>query len=92
MIAILGHPTSYRRFAMKRFASPLLFLVFGVVLGYWIGYTDAWRGDKTLGARVAELKYRVSPAGGVAEQRQKNAQKILETKRAKTGIDSILPP
>ena len=77
---------------MKRFASPVLFLIVGVVLGYWIGYTDAWRGEGTLGAKMAMLKYKVSPAGGVSEARQKNAQKINEHVRAKSGIDSILPP
>ena len=77
---------------MKRFASPVIFLIVGVVLGYWIGYTDAWRGEGTLGAKMAMLKYKVSPAGGVAENRQKNAQKIREHVREKSGIDSILPP
>lgn len=71
---------------------PFLFLIFGLGLGYWLGYTDAWRGEGTLGARMAVLKYRISPSGGVAEQRQKNAQKIRETVRAQSGIDSLLPP
>ena len=77
---------------MKRFASPVVFLIVGVVLGYWIGYTDAWRGEGTLGAKVAMLKYKVSPAGGVSEARQKNAEKIREHVRVQSGIDSILPP
>lgn len=77
---------------MKRFASPVIFLIVGVALGYWIGYTDAWRGEGTLGAKVAMLKYKVSPAGGVSEARQKNAEKIREHVRAQSGIDSILPP
>ena len=69
---------------------PFLFLIFGLGIGYWLGYSDAWRGEGTLGAKVAMLKYRISPSGGVAEQRQKNAAKIRENTRA--GVDSILPP
>lgn len=71
---------------------PFLFLIFGLGIGYWLGYTDAWRGEGTLGARMAVLKYRISPSGGVAEQRQRNAQKIRENVRAQSGIDSLLPP
>ena len=77
---------------MKRFASPFLFLILGVVFGYWFGYTDAWRGEGTLGARMAMLKYKISPSGGVSESRQKNAEKIRENVRAQSGIDTILPP
>ena len=71
---------------------PVPFLLAGLALGYWLGYKDAWRGEGTLGAKVAMLKYRLSPSGGVAEQRQKNSEKIRENTRAKTGIDSVLPP
>lgn len=71
---------------------PFLFLLVGLGVGYWIGYTDAWRGEGTLGARVAMLKYKVSPDGGVSEARQRNAEKIRENVRAKSGIDSLLPP
>jgi hypothetical protein len=71
---------------------PFLFLLVGLGLGYWLGYTDAWRGDRTLGARMAMLKYRIHPSGGVSEQRQKNAEKIREHVRASSGIDSLLPP
>ena len=71
---------------------PFLFLLFGLGVGYWLGYKDAWRGEGTLGARMAMLKYKISPSGGVAEQRQKNAERIRENARAKSGIDSLLPP
>jgi hypothetical protein len=71
---------------------PFLFLVIGLGLGYWFGYTDAWRGEGTLGAKAAMLKYRISPSGGVADQRAKNVQKMKEHITAKTGIDSVLPP
>ena len=77
---------------MKRFASPIVFLIGGVLLGYWIGYTDAWRGEGTLGARAAALKYKISPSGGVSEARQANAQKMKDHIQAKSGIDSVLPP
>ena len=70
---------------------PFLFLVVGLALGYWIGYTDAWRGEGTLGAKAAMLKYRLSPSGGVAEQRARNSQKIRDNMRAKTGVDSVIP-
>ena len=71
---------------------PFLFLLFGLALGYWAGYTDAWRGEGTLGARMAMLKYRISPSGGVSEQRQRNAEQIRQNVRAQSGIDSVLPP
>lgn len=70
---------------------PFLFLVVGLGLGYWLGYTDAWRGEGTLGAKVAMLKYRISPSGGVADQRAKNVKKMNEHITAKTGIDSVVP-
>lgn len=71
---------------------PFLFLLIGLGVGYWFGYSDAWRGEGTLGAKVAQLKYRISPDGGVSDARQRNAQKIRENVRAKSGIDSLLPP
>lgn len=71
---------------------PFLFLVVGLGVGYWIGYTDAWRGEGTLGAKMAQLKYRISPSGGVADQRAKNIQQMREHIRTQTGIDSVLPP
>lgn len=71
---------------------PFLFLLIGLGVGYWIGYTDAWRGEGTLGARFAVLKYKINPSGGVAEQRQKNIERMREHVRAQSGIDSILPP
>lgn len=71
---------------------PFPFLIAGLALGYWFGYTDAWRGEGTLGAKVAILKYRISPSGGVADQRKKNTEKIRQAGRASSGIDSILPP
>jgi hypothetical protein len=77
---------------MKRFASPVVFLFVGLLLGYWIGYTDAWRGEGTLGARMAMVKYKVSPSGGVSDARQANAEKMKNHIQAKSGIDSILPP
>jgi hypothetical protein len=77
---------------MKRYASPIVFLIGGVILGYWFGYTDAWRGEGTLGAKVAMLKYKVSPSGGVSDARQKNAEKMKDHIQTKSGIDSILPP
>ena len=77
---------------MKRFASPVIMLFVGLMLGYWFGYTDAWRGEGTLGARMAMVKYKISPAGGVSEARQANAEKIKQHIEAKSGIDSILPP
>lgn len=71
---------------------PFLFLLFGLGIGYWIGYKDAWRGEGTLGAKMAMLKYKISPSGGVADQRAKNIQKMKEHIATKSGIDSILPP
>ena len=71
---------------------PFLFLIVGLGIGYWIGYTDAWRGEGTLGARAAMLKYKLSPDGGVSDARQRNAEKIRENVRTKSGIDSLLPP
>jgi len=77
---------------MKRFASPIVFLLLGVVFGYWFGYTDAWRGEGTLGAKMAMVKYKISPSGGVSEARQANAEKMKAHIQEKSGIDSILPP
>ena len=71
---------------------PFLFLIVGLGVGYWLGYSDAWRGEGTLGAKVAQLKYKLSPDGDVSDARQRNAQKIRDNVRAQSGIDSVLPP
>ena len=76
---------------MKRFASPTLFLVLGVVIGYWLGFTDAWRGGNTLGARAAMIKYKVSPAGGLSEGRQKNAEALKAHIDTKSGVNQLPP-
>ena len=76
---------------MKRFLSPTLFLVVGVVIGYWLGFTDAWRGGNTLGARAAMVKYKVSPAGGLSEGRQANAEKLREHYKEKSGVNQLPP-
>lgn len=73
---------------MRRFASPILALVVGVAAGYWIGYTDAWRGPNTLGARFRALKDKVHP-DMVSEQRKRNAEKIRDNVYDKSGLSQI---
>ncbi len=69
----------------------ILALVLGAAFGYWYGYSDAFRGDRTIGARVAIAIGRMHP-DEISKERTKEAQKLQEHVRSQSGVhDSIIP-
>jgi hypothetical protein len=71
---------------MRRIANPFLALVVGVAAGYWLGYSDAYKGPKTLGARVGAVVGRVKP-DAVSEARARNAEQIRATVHQQAGVN-----
>lgn len=71
---------------------PSIFLIFGLALGYGIGYVDAFRESDTLGNKVARAVYRMHPealSAGVAQR----AAVIRDTIQTKSGVaDPFAPP
>jgi hypothetical protein len=77
---------------------PSLFLIFGLAIGYGIGFVDAFRQSDTLGDKVARVVYKMHPealSAGVAER----ATAIKNLKDAKMGVnvdptapDTTTPP
>lgn len=46
---------------MKRF--PIIALVLGIIMGYWLGYYDAYRGEKAIGSMIRIAVFKASPEG-----------------------------
>jgi hypothetical protein len=71
---------------------PSLFLIFGLAIGYGIGFVDAFRQSDTLGDKVARVVFKMHPealSAGVAER----ATAIKNLKDAKMGVtDTTTPP
>lgn len=53
----------------------ILILVVGAVVGYTLGYNDAYRGADALGARVSSLVSKAHP-DRVREARQREAEQF----------------
>jgi hypothetical protein len=73
---------------------PFIFLILGLIFGYGIGYTDAFRESDTLGNKVARVIYRMHPealSAGVA-QRAAVIRDTAHTRSGVTPIDSLIPP
>ena len=64
---------------------PAVFLVFGLVIGYWFGYSDAFRDSDTIGARVTRAIGKVDPGQARAESARRGAV-IRDTIHAKAGV------
>ena len=72
---------------------PSVFLILGLVLGYGIGFVDAFRQSDTIGDKVARVVYKMHPealSAGVAER----ATAIKNLKDNKMGVndDPTAPP
>ena len=68
---------------------PSVFLVFGLALGYCFGYSDAFRDTDTLGSRVTQVVYKMTPEEARAEQ-QRRAEVLRDTIRARS-VGVIVP-
>jgi hypothetical protein len=69
----------------------LVALLLGIVAGYYIGYKDAYRGEKAIGARIgiALGKLRGVTPEGMTEERQRRAQMMRDSIRSKSGLNGI---
>jgi len=68
--------------------APIIALLIGIIAGYWIGYKDAYRGEKAIGSRIGIALGRVK-GDGFAAERQRNAQAMRDSIHAKSGLDGI---
>jgi hypothetical protein len=70
---------------------PIIALILGIIAGYWIGYKDAYRGEKAIGSRIGIALGRmesVTPEG-MAKERQRRAEMMRDSIRAKSGLAGI---
>lgn len=66
----------------------LIALVIGIMAGYWIGYKDAYNGEKAIGSRIGIALGRVH-ANELQAERQRQAQAMRDSLRAKSGLAGI---
>jgi hypothetical protein len=60
----------------------IIALVVGIIAGYWIGYKDAYRGEKAIGSRIGIALGRIHPDQMRAE-RQRRADEMRDSIRAR---------
>lgn len=70
---------------------PSIFLVLGLVIGYGIGFTDAFRDSDTVGTKVARVVYRLHP-DAVSEGIHARSSVIRDTIQRRAIGDTIIPP
>lgn len=70
-------------------ARPGVFLILGLLIGYWLGFTDAFRDRDTLGNRISRLVYRIHPEALSAGVQQR-ASVIRDTVQRRSGVE--FPP
>lgn len=69
---------------------PSLFLLFGLVGGYALGFTDAYRDSDTIGDKVARGIYKVHPEA-LSQGIQQRASIIRDTLHQQTGVIETPP-
>jgi hypothetical protein len=70
---------------------PSIFLILGLVFGYALGYTDAFRQRDTVGDKVSRAIYRMHPealSAGVNERAHAIRQKVVTP----AVFDTVIPP
>ena len=76
------------------FVRPSVFLLFGLIGGYALGFTDAFRDTDTIGSKAARAVYQIHPAS-VSEGIYERASAIKALKDKKMGVidvDSLAAP
>lgn len=66
----------------------IIALLAGIIVGYVIGYKDAYRGEKAIGSRIRIAMGTVSPAELQAQQ-QRRAAELRDSIRSKSGLSGI---
>lgn len=71
----------------------IIALVFGIIVGYWIGYKDAYRGEKAIGSklRMAMGSIRQATPDEMRAERQRRASALRDSIRAKIDSAATLP-
>jgi hypothetical protein len=64
---------------------PGVFLVVGLAIGYYFGYSDAFRDTTTIGSRVSQAIHKVDPEQVRAEA-QRRADIVRDTIRARADV------
>lgn len=64
---------------------PSIFLLVGLIAGYTIGFTDAFRDSDTIGNKAARALYRIHP-DAVSQGIYQRASVIRDTIHKRTGI------
>lgn len=70
---------------------PFIFLILGLVFGYGLGFSDAFREYDTIGNKVSRLIYRVHP-NALSDGVRQRAEVIRDTIHSKTGVIDVIPP
>jgi len=70
---------------MKRLVWALLA---GIIVGYWLGYFDAYRGEKAIGSRLRIAVFSASPEG-ISQERAKRAAELRDTIQARSGATNL---
>lgn len=74
------------------FVRPSIFLLVGLIAGYTLGFTDAFRDSDTIGNKAARVIYKVHP-NAVSEGIYQRASVIRDTIHKRSGLlDAIEPP
>ena len=73
------------------FVRPSVFLLFGIIAGYTLGFTDAFRESDTVGNKVARAVYKVHPAA-LSEGVRERASIIHDSVQVKLAGDTLLTP
>lgn len=68
---------------------PGVLLIVGLAVGYWFGYSDAFRDSDTIGAKVSRTIGKVDP-DQVRAERQARAAILRDTIQVRAGV--VTPP
>lgn len=68
----------------------IIALVVGVLAGYYIGFKDSFRGERSIGGRIGIMLGTVDP-NEMRYERYRRAQMMRDSIRSKSGLDSVVP-
>lgn len=68
----------------------LIALLIGIIAGYWLGYFDAYRGEKAIGSLIRIGLFKASPEG-MSVEAARRAQMLRDTIHARSGAADVLP-
>ena len=66
----------------------IIALIIGIIAGYWIGYKDAYNGEKAIGSRIGIALGRVR-TDELQSERQRRAQMLRDSIRSKSGLAGV---